>query len=40
MSLKETQLTEYSGRVICGNNIDVLRKISSNSVDSIVTDPP
>ena len=41
MSYKETpELTEYLGRVICGNNIEVIRKMPCNSVDAIVTDPP
>lgn len=29
-----------SGRLICGDCLEVMRKMPENSVDAIVTDPP
>jgi len=42
MPSKTTQpdLKEYVGRVICGDCFEVVRKMPSNSISAIVTDPP
>jgi len=36
----QPSLKEYAGRVICGDCIEVMRKMPSNSIDTIITDPP
>jgi len=33
-------LKEYMGRVICGDCIEVMRKMPPDSVDAVITDPP
>jgi predicted methyltransferase len=41
VSYKKTQqITEKSGQIICGDNIEVIRKMPNDSIDAIVTDPP
>ena len=31
---------DYINKVICGNNIDILKKISNESIDMVLTSPP
>jgi DNA modification methylase len=38
--MNESQLQKKEYRLECGNSKDLLKKIESNSIDSIVTDPP
>ena len=42
MSSKKTQydIKDFEDRVICGDCIDIMRKIPANSVDTVITDPP
>lgn len=42
MSSKKTQLNikDFMGRVIYGDSLEVMRKMPSESVDTIITDPP
>jgi len=42
MSSKKAQqdIKNFVGRVICGDCIEVMRKMPENSVDTVITDPP
>jgi len=37
---KQTGLKEYLGQVTCGDCLRVMKKIPSNSIDTVITDPP
>ena len=39
-SKKTSEIERKIGSVICGDCLEVIRKLPKNSVDSIVTDPP
>jgi len=38
--MEQNNIKEYLGRIICGDCIQVMKKIPENSVDTIITDPP
>ena len=36
----DKQIEDFEGRVICGDSLEVMKGMPSNSVSAIVTDPP
>jgi DNA modification methylase len=38
--MSDVQIEAYMNKVILGDCLDVLRRLPTGSVDSIVTDPP
>ena len=36
----QQDIKNFVGRVICGDCLEVMRKMPENSVDTVITDPP
>ena len=36
----QQDIKNFVGRVICGDCLEVMRKMPENSIDTVITDPP